>query len=79
MVNKSNNFTHFIDQDYRMMVSIISKEERNLGEIIISEIKRYIYTSTKSTPIPYPQLISLFLKENGIWYLEPNETMERLP
>ena len=77
-MNKSNNFSHFIDRDYGLMASLVSKEERNLGALIFSKIKRYRYSGTNTTPMPYPQLISLILRANKIWYLELNEPIERL-
>ena len=78
IVNKSKNFTHFAHKDYYMMASLLSGHQRNVGEMIFEEMRRFRFSSTLNTYIPLPQIVSLILRYNKIWYLEKDEKV-RIP
>ncbi|KAK4253566.1 hypothetical protein QN277_010222 [Acacia crassicarpa] len=73
LVQKGNNFTHFARKDHALFASIIDKVPHNIGEWVYSEMHKFKSASKPSTPIPFPNLVSLILFEAGIWHLESNE------
>ena len=73
LVQKGKNFTHFTQKDYTLFASIIKKVPHNLGHWIFSEIKKYKLHSKPNSTIPFPNLVSLILFSEKIWYLEKGE------
>lgn len=75
IVNKGRCFTHFVLRDYQFLASIISKEPRNLGKLVISEMSAFISSSKagNQNTIPYPTLVSQILGYHDVWYLLEKE------
>ena len=70
LVQKSKNYTYFNSTDYGLFASLINKVPFNIGHWVYQEMKRFRFELGSSAPIPYPNLVSLLLYTNKIWYLD---------
>lgn len=79
IVSKGNNFTCFYRRDFTLFASLVAKDTRNLGVMIMTELDTWMDNASGTGCLPFPHLVSLFLDCNKIWYLDRADGIFSVP